>query len=157
MAILNVNIRKTKFVSFHGCHQLIQFMYTIDNTPIQKVTTINGLGLLFEILLQLNKAQMSIITGILTGHIRLNYGNRDDPDCGYCGRDMESAKHFLCEFTELSQVRYAVYGQPILTTNKVMSFSIKKIANFVYKSGRFLNICYHHINIDYYYFIYEYT
>lgn len=52
----------------------------------------------------------SINTGILTGHIRLNsnIGLRDDPDCDLCGRDRESAAHFLCNCTGFSSIRLEI-------------------------------------------------
>lgn len=53
-------------------------------------------------LLSLNKKDMRIVIGIITGHYSLNahlsrIGIRADPDCDYCSHLEETAFHFLCE------------------------------------------------------------
>lgn len=85
---------------------------------------------------------MSYTVATLTGHIRLNsylrrVGIRDDPGCNYCGRTEESAKHFLCDCTELSHIRREVYNCDSLTPDEVMKSNIRNIFNFVKRSGRF--------------------
>lgn len=92
--------------------------------------------------LNLTKLEISVTVGILTGHIRLNkylktIGVRDDPDCEYCGETEESAQHFLCDCTALSQHRKVIYNKNTLLPNEVMSTSLKKIVHFVRRSGRF--------------------
>lgn len=106
------------------------------NTPDSKLT---------NSLLLLDKLRMSITTGILTGHVRLNYylqkiGVRDDPDCNFCGGGHERALHFLCECPHYSQTRKAIYGKDFLTPNEVMMADTRKISSFVLSSGRFQNL-----------------
>lgn len=100
-------------------------------------------------LLTLNKLDMSITISIITGHIRLNaylnkIGIRDDPDCDYCGRAPESAKHFLCACTGLSHLRNLIFNKEFLSPDEVMSFHAACIANFVKQSGRFQTLASRH-------------
>ena len=97
---------------------------------------------LSERFLQMKKLDLSITTGILTGHIRLNkhlnrIGVRDDPDCDYCGRAEESGRHFLCECTALSRTRKEIYNKGFLLPSEVLSSQLTKITSFAKRSGRF--------------------
>ena len=103
-------------------------------------------------LLTLTKLDLSITTGILTDHIRLNkylrrIGLRDDPDCEYCGRTEESAMHFLCECIALSHHRTAVYNKDSVSPDEIMANSLRKIACFVKRSGRFPTLGKEQINL----------
>lgn len=93
-------------------------------------------------LLTFSKLKLSFTIGMLTGHIRLNeylkrIGVRDDPDCDYCGRDSESAIHFLCNCPQLSQIRKEIYGYSFLTPSEAISAGLSKIFSFAHRSGRF--------------------
>lgn len=111
------------------CSQTKQFIVS----PSEKLT---------KKLLSLNKMELSVITGILSGHIRLNgylrrIGIRDDPDCNFCGLSEESAIHFLCNCPNLSHIRQAIFGLNMLTPNEVMIQPVRKIYSFVRQTGRF--------------------
>lgn len=93
-------------------------------------------------LLTLDKIDMSYTVSIITGNIRLNkylntIGVRDDPDCDYCGRDVESAKHFLCECTGFNQLRKDIFDNFQLSPKDTLDLPVRSIATFVKRSGRF--------------------
>lgn len=120
---------KERWQSTNTCSQTRSFILE----PSSKLTTQ---------LLDLDKRKLSLTVSMLTGHVRLNaylkrIGIRDDPDCDYCGRNEETALHFLCNCPTLSIKRKESFGKEILTPTQVINLNINKIYNFVKKSGRF--------------------
>lgn len=93
-------------------------------------------------LLQLSKQKVSIIAGLITGHIRLNkylnvIGIRDDPDCDRCGEGAETAMHFLCKCPGYKILRKNIFNCEILNPSEAISTKIGRIFRFAKESGRF--------------------
>jgi hypothetical protein len=68
-----------------------------------------------EKLLNLNKNDIRIAVGIITGHAKIYYhlnkmGLRDDPDCRICGRGSETFSHLIVECENLREIRNRVFN-----------------------------------------------
>lgn len=93
-------------------------------------------------LLDLNKAKMSIVVSLITGHIRLNkylnvLGLRDDPDCDRCGGGAETALHFLCTCNGYSNLRRTIFEKDRLNASETIASNLSRIYAFAQRSGRF--------------------
>jgi len=83
--------------------------------------------------LNLSKSNLRTVTGLITGHAKVNYhlrkmGIRDDPDCRLCGRDVETAAHLICECDVLADIRLAKMGKITILPNEVDN--VCNITNF---------------------------
>lgn len=120
-----------KWVNMNTCNHTKKFLTRPSEAFSQK-------------LLSLNKKDMRIVIGIITGHVRLNahlsrMGIRADPDCDHCSHLEETAFHFLCECTGFTRTRRRIFGNEAITSNDVMSKPLSKIIAFVQQSERFIN------------------
>lgn len=92
-------------------------------------------------LLELNKRELKIGCGMITGHIGLNahltrIRAREDPLCDRCNMGEESGQHFLCECPAWSSIRREVYGTDSISPLIVLD-NPKKISTFADRTGRF--------------------
>jgi hypothetical protein len=67
-------------------------------------------------LLKLNRGQLKWVVGLFTGHCHLKghlfkLGLTDDPICGRCLEENESATHILCDCEAVAHVRFRHLGQ----------------------------------------------
>lgn len=90
-------------------------------------------------LLKMTKHESQIITGIITGHCKLNahlakLRIRNDPDCDLCGRENETAKHLSCECSALKEIRKSIYAREVIPPQEVCVEALHKIAHF-YKTS----------------------
>ena len=120
-----------KWANTNTCNHTKKFLIRPNETFAQK-------------LLSLNKKDMRIVIGIITGHYSLNahlsrIGIRADPDCDHCSHLEETAFHFLCECTGFAETRRRIFGNDAITTDDVMSKPLSKIIAFVQQSERFVN------------------
>lgn len=111
-----------------GCSISKQFLAA----PNEKITTS---------LLCLTKGQLSKVIKTISGHCKLNHhlnkmGIRDDPDCNYCGRSIETSTHILCQCEALSAYRYITFGTHFVTTSDVLCHSPNKIVEFFNRISR---------------------
>lgn len=93
-------------------------------------------------ILSMSKQNARIVTGILTGHCKLNshlakIGLRDDPDCDLCGHSRETAKHILCECKALATVREQIYGCSTIEPRQICRFPLQ---NDFYKKSSETNL-----------------
>lgn len=94
-----------------------------------------------EQLLRMPKRNVRIITGIVTGHCKLNshlanMGLRDDPDCDLCGISRETAKHILCECVALASVREQMYGSIVMQPHTICDYPLQKVVDFYEKCSK---------------------
>ncbi|XP_055628203.1 uncharacterized protein LOC129769762 [Toxorhynchites rutilus septentrionalis] len=87
-------------------------------------------------LLSLNKADLSMLTGLLTGHCPSRYhlkkiGKITDDKCRFCNFDAETSEHLLCQCSVLIQQRLRILGKGILMPNEIWSAEPKKVRNFL--------------------------
>ena len=93
-------------------------------------------------LLDLDKAKVSIVVSLITGHVRLNkhmhvLGIRDDPDCDRCGGGAETAMHFLCTCSGYGDLRRTIFGNERLIASETITSNLSRIFAFAQRSGRF--------------------
>lgn len=99
-------------------------------------------------LLELDKCHVSIVVGLITGHMRLNkhlnvLGIRDDPDCDRCGGGAGPAIHFLCKCPGYNVLRKSIFGCDHLNERGSVSSNIGRLACFALRSGRFQSLVSH--------------
>jgi len=80
-------------------------------------------------LLRLNKQELSILVGALTGHNALNkhiykIGVRNSPMCDFCNKT-ESSFNFVAECGKYSLQRLQYFGSAILSTKDVSDIQTK--------------------------------
>lgn len=94
-----------------------------------------------EALLRLNRKDIAAVTGILTGHAKLNehlhrMGLKSEPDCDRCGNISESAEHLLCHCPFYQRERLRFLGAPTVNPGSISSISINDILFFLLATGR---------------------
>lgn len=100
-----------------------------------------------EQMLNMSKADIRILTGIITGHCRMNshlakLRIRDDPDCDLCGLSAETAKHILCECNRLTRIRERIYAKSAIQPGEILKHPLQSVVSF-YKKCSLIN---HHIS-----------
>ena len=80
----------------------------------------------------LNKADLRLLVGYLTGHHRLRYhlhkiGLSQETDCRLCLEDDETTTHILCDCPALARLRRGFFQQEFLRPMDVKSSSIKDL------------------------------
>lgn len=111
--------RRLNWQGVYGCEHAKMFIDKFDSKLIKQ-------------LLWLNKPDLRIATGLLTGHAKVNnhlqkMGIRDDPDCRLCGRDVETTAHLICDCLALANARLAIMGKAKILPMNVDS--IRKLLN----------------------------
>lgn len=89
-------------------------------------------------LLWMSKSDMRLSIGLITGHCKLNdhmrkLRLRDDPDCDLCGRNVESARHIICECIALASIRTQTFGKPRILPEEICKYTIRKLLSFARK------------------------
>lgn len=88
-----------------------------------------------EQLIEMSKRDIRITIGLITGHCKLNQhlmrlGIRNDPDCDLCGRDRETAEHFLCKCESLKNIRKKHFANSILDPRELCKNNLPKIVKY---------------------------
>lgn len=89
-------------------------------------------------ILNMTKQDTRIITGLLTGHCKMNQHLarlrlRDDPDCDLCGTAHETARHIVCECSGTSSTRQSMYGKTTMLPEDICKFPLLKLSAFFKK------------------------
>lgn len=84
------------------------------------------------------KQDIRIVTGLITGHCKLNQHLvrlrlRDDPDCDLCGTAIETAKHIICDCKEIGPIRQNLYGAHTIKPEDLCKFPLQKLVTFYKK------------------------
>ena len=92
------------WTSTSGCRQSKEAMPTLDNKLTKR-------------LLPLDRGNLSLVVGTITGHCSLNkhfhtMGITDSPLCRACMEAEETVAHVLLECTEVAQIRRETLGSP---------------------------------------------
>lgn len=92
------------------------------------------------ILVNRSKSQMRVLTGLLTGHGKLNYhlkkiGLTGDDTCRLCQEDTETSEHVLCECEALARTRLLSFGRPFIGAGEVHQLDPEDILRFARISG----------------------
>lgn len=95
-------------------------------------------------IMKLNRKDLRIVTGFLTGHCCLNkflyrIGRADSPQCRLCNdpQSNEDIKHFLleCPHTEILKLRLNIFGSRKILKNELINVKIQQILRFAKESG----------------------
>ncbi|XP_062705301.1 uncharacterized protein LOC134287466 [Aedes albopictus] len=87
-------------------------------------------------LLNLNKKDLRVITGLMTGHCPSKYhlskiGKIQSSECRFCQTENETAEHLLCNCGVLSNQRLAVFGKGFLEPLVIWRSNPNRVINFI--------------------------
>lgn len=87
-------------------------------------------------LLLLNKQDLRLLTGLLTGHCPLRYhlkkmGTIEDDNCRLCLEHEETAEHILCSCEAIAYQRLCYWGKALLEPRDIQQAAPRKILGFV--------------------------
>jgi hypothetical protein len=87
-------------------------------------------------LLKLNRDQLRWVVRLFAGHSHLKghlfkLGLTDDPTCGKCLEDDESATHILCDCESLAYLRFRHLGQFFMEPSDYYDAPISKVLHFI--------------------------
>jgi ribonuclease HI len=93
-----------------------------------------------EELIELNKKDLRIATGLLTGHCCLNYNLKimklsENSTCRYCLREEETSTHILCICESLANSRKTHLGNSLMEPSEIYKQKIRNILNFAKDIG----------------------
>ncbi|KAJ8916814.1 hypothetical protein NQ315_005821 [Exocentrus adspersus] len=93
-------------------------------------------------LVSLNRANIKIITGLLTGHGRLNkhlntIGLSPDSRCRLCGTSDEDSVHVLCHCPRVIVNRHKHFGAGYLAPEDIREIPVDKVLAFARSTGLF--------------------
>jgi hypothetical protein len=97
-------------------------------------------------LLKLNKHQLKLAVGFLTGHaparehLRIMGLFNGDPSCRFCGMETETVQHITFSCEALSRQRFNVLGKPLVELNEISTASVRDLCLFIRVRG-LLNMC----------------
>ena len=87
-------------------------------------------------LLKINKINLRIITGLLTGHCPSRYhlakiGRLEDSKCRFCQFENETSEHLLCNCRALMQSRFCIFGKGLMQPNDIWRASPNRVIDFI--------------------------
>ena len=93
-------------------------------------------------LLKLSRRKLRALVGILTGHCPVNrhlniMGLVNDPLCPFCGREEETALHFVGRCEHFSAIRLRLFGRYPLQPEEIQTAGYKELLRFLRETGRF--------------------
>ncbi|KAJ8909962.1 hypothetical protein NQ315_014913 [Exocentrus adspersus] len=93
-------------------------------------------------LVNLNRASINIITGLLTGHGRLNkhlstIGLSPDSRCRLCGTSDEDSIHVLCHCPRVIVNRHRLFGAGYLAPEDIREIPVDRVLAFARSTGLF--------------------
>jgi len=91
----------------------------------------------------LNRPDIRILVGLLTGHITLNrhltiMGVCTDPICEARGEEEETSLHFLGQCSARMQLRFSALGAYLLNLAELQNCKLAKLLKFAKSSKRLL-------------------
>ena len=89
-----------------------------------------------------HKGNMRLLSYVITGHSPLNYhffklGLSDSPMCDKCGREEETAYHFIANCDAYCQLRNEVFGAYTLGLEDLRDLEILDLMIYAARSNRF--------------------
>jgi len=95
-----------------------------------------------EDLLRLNRKQIRVVTGLLTGHLNLRkhlhrIGKVNDDICRLCNEEEETAEHLLCNCMALEATRYLHFSTGRMNPAEFNTVPLDRIVSFI-DSSQFL-------------------
>lgn len=86
-------------------------------------------------LLEMSKEDIRVVTGLFTGHCKLNshlakMRLREDPDCDLCGNCRETANHILCDCTRIASIRQQIFGKAIISPSEICKYPLRNVVSF---------------------------
>lgn len=138
--ITAIDYTLVKKINEEGQEQQTAQMWSSEKGCSHTKCFINGANSsITEQLLNMSKPDIRIVTGLLTGHCRVNQhlvrlGLRDDPDCDLCGKTAEVARHIVCDCDTIAPIRKNVYNTEHILPREVTKFPLRKLVEF-YKKG----------------------
>ncbi|KAJ8977424.1 hypothetical protein NQ317_009677 [Molorchus minor] len=83
----------------------------------------------------MNRRDISMVTGLLTGHCYLSrhlqlIGIAEDPECHWCLEDKETSSHVLTEWPAIARVRERHFGSSALNPEDVKNIQPRKLCTF---------------------------
>ena len=87
-------------------------------------------------LLEMNRAEVRLITGFLTGHFPVRHylkkiNARQDDDCRFCGLESETVEHLLCDCRNLERKRRFFLGQYTFEPQYFNNIRLSKLLKFI--------------------------
>ncbi|KAJ8981856.1 hypothetical protein NQ317_017534 [Molorchus minor] len=107
----------------------------------QAKTHIEGPSLkLTKCLLGMNRRDIRMVTGLLTGHCHLSrhlqlIGIAEDPECRWCLEDEETSSHVLTKCPAIARVRERHFGSSVLNPEDVKRIQPRKLCTFAKEVG----------------------
>jgi hypothetical protein len=91
-------------------------------------------------LLNMSRQQLSVVIGLLTGHLGLNghlhrIGKELNPFCRRCLNGNETVEHLLCEFESLTMSRGRIFGQSFGELQKLSHVPVDLFRRFATEIG----------------------
>lgn len=89
-----------------------------------------------KLLLELQKSDLRVITGILTGHCSLRYhlckmGILDSGTCRFCDEADETSEHIICNCRVIVRQRHKYLEQVFLDPDQITNLAPKRIMDFL--------------------------
>ena len=90
--------------------------------------------------MSLNKNNIRIITGIVSGHCKLNYhlnkiGVIPNKECRFCRSNDETVEHVLGACPALMHIRRKVFGKYMIPDNELKLYRLGSILSFLQEAG----------------------
>lgn len=87
-------------------------------------------------LLKLDKRNLRILTGLLTGHCPCRYhlvkiGQIQDSKCRFCKLEDETSEHLLCKCCALIQRRFLIFGKGLLEPCDIWGGNLSRVIDFI--------------------------
>lgn len=87
-------------------------------------------------IIYLNKSDIKLITGMLTGHSTLKYhlhklGLAEDNICRHCNEEEEKTEHILCDCPALYRKRQKFFGKDYVSPNEIKELDIGKLLEYI--------------------------
>jgi hypothetical protein len=93
-------------------------------------------------LLKLDRHQLKLIAGILTGHATVRGHLRTiglydgDPSCRFCGLETETVQHLVCYCEALSRKRFNAFGELTMEPNVISTDTVRDLCLSIRNTGR---------------------
>ena len=87
-------------------------------------------------ILNLNKRDLRVLTGLMTGHCPSRYhlniiGKIQSSECRFCQIEIETAAHILCSCGALFNQRLSVFGKGLLEPLEIWQSNPNRVLNFI--------------------------
>jgi len=92
-------------------------------------------------LLKLDRHQLKLIAGILTGraavrsHLQTIGLYDGDPSCRFCGLQTETVQHLVCYCEDLSRKRFNASGESTIEPKVISTATVRDLSLFIRNTG----------------------